>query len=76
MSEKSNKQSCVSCKWSKWELTEKGNIRRSVYGTCTAKFVEPILPDCICRPSYHRVSIWADYGESCQLYQLKIPVKK
>lgn len=61
---------CGTCKFSRWWLTPTGRIPKKAAGQCKAVFVEPILPACICKPSYHRVYVWQDYGHDCPLYKL------
>ncbi len=62
------KKCCKTCKHSRWQLTPTGRIKLQMAGECVAEFVEPILPSCIVRPTYHRVYVWPDRGEECPLW--------
>lgn len=63
------KQCCKTCKFSRFNKTEKGNIIRNRAGLCVVTFNNPALPDCICPPNYHRMHIWPDMGIQCPAYE-------
>lgn len=42
-------KTCKTCRWAKWQLTEKENIRISKVGACTYQVVIPPLPISITR---------------------------
>ena len=65
-----SEQRCGTCKWSKWQLTEKGNVRRSLYGECTSPFQKPSHPSCY-SITFHKSVIWPNTGETCPTYEAK-----
>ena len=63
-------QNCGSCKWGKWQLTAKGNPKRT-YGDCTFPFTPPtVVPDCY-SSTYHKTHVWRDQGTSCPTWKAK-----
>ena len=63
-------QRCGTCQYAKWQLTEKGNIRRSIAGQCLYVYVPAPLPDSY-TATYHKGSIWVDHGKDCPTWQPK-----
>lgn len=59
--------SCLTCKWAKWQLTDKGRIRRKLYGTCTVEVQMPIAPKCD-HMTRNRMAIWATAKHDCRLF--------
>lgn len=60
-----DKMCCGTCKWSKWDLTKTGKIRKFVAGRCRfpvdKEAIRVFLRDLF---DSHR-GIWPDDGESC-----------
>lgn len=65
---------CKDCIHAQWELTVKGQIKRTHIGECTAKLVDPakIYPACA-QPAYSitKSGILPDMHEGCALYYQK-----
>ena len=63
------KKICKTCKYAKWQLTEKGNLKRNAPGKCQYEIITPKLPKAIqsyyVEPSCER-GIWrCDDEEDC-----------
>jgi hypothetical protein len=56
--------SCKNCKFAKFQLTEKGNIKRSLPGRCIFKVVIPKLPDAV-KNHYSFRRDGEHFGKSC-----------
>ncbi len=68
---------CKNCKYSKFHLTEKGNIRTSVSGKCTYEIIIPKLPYSAILGLYgsklcfRKISISAKYSVECECFEPK-----
>lgn len=68
---------CKNCVYGIFQLTEKGNIKRSIAGYCSYFPKKPDLPECVQEryfkwpPSYF--AIWADKtsGSNCDCFKIK-----
>jgi len=72
------KKGCKNCKYAEWARTEKGNIRRSVAGTCKYKVIPPVLPDSIGKFALDQIAhcmcptgIWVGDGQNCRCFEAK-----
>ena len=72
--------SCKTCKYSEWETTNKGNVKRSLPGSCKYTVKIPVLPDSVINhPSnrympdtlFQKCAIWAERGHfaNCACYE-------
>lgn len=68
--------SCKKCKHAKWQLSEKGNIRASIYGKCLVVVEKPLIPQCM-EDKFNREwnwiargrTIWVRDGKDCKLFE-------
>ena len=65
-----SEQSCKTCKFAVWQLTDKGNVRRSQYGTCDVLFIKPSFPSSY-SITFHKSVIWPSTGKDCSYYEAK-----
>ena len=63
---------CKTCRFAKWQLTAKGNVRKSQSGRCTFVVDWPAVPLVITRdalPSPEHRGIWMDEDEECEVHE-------
>lgn len=70
------KQSCKTCKFAQFQLTDKGNIKRKVSGKCNYEIAIPKLPSAVTKSAlnnnvFHKSAIWPDEGTECPTYEKK-----
>jgi len=68
---KKTKQGCKTCRFSRFERTEKGNIKRNEAGRCLFRVTLPELPCCVNPIVLLYKGIWPDYGKGCKCYEEK-----
>ena len=59
---------CKNCVYGIFQLTEKGNIKRSKHGTCVYKIPFRSLPACVTTSEYSFAAIWIDMGTKCPCF--------
>lgn len=68
---KSSIKNCGNCGWAKFQLTDKGNIRTSKCGKCTAPIPTiPSLPDSMLMEPIRRFAIWPKGGIGCPAHKI------
>ena len=67
------KQICINCEYAKFQLTEKGNIKRSRPGECEYKVSWPDLPACFNTRFFEpqKSAIWTGDGNDCKCFKAK-----
>lgn len=58
---------CRDCAWARWELTDKGNIRRTIAGRCAVPWTMPPVPACF-TVRVEKSYIWPGQGERCPAF--------
>lgn len=62
-------QCCKTCIYSRWWLTDKGNIHRNHSGQCLFKVELPPIPWSMKAPNLYTTGITPKDGEDCPVYE-------
>jgi len=65
-------RNCGNCRWASWEMTEKGNPRKSIAGKCTYPIPDlPPMPYAVIVETPRKRLVWANKGADCPTFSEK-----